>query len=295
MDIGWDDLQLFLAIAETGSLSAAARRLRLGQPTVSRRLAALEYTLGAGLFRRSVDGASLTVAGERLLAPARKMAEWAGEAGRAAEKVDQTPRGLVRVTASPFVSFDFLAPFAGWVAQKHPGLRLEVLSSMQYLDLSRGEADLALRIKAPSQEDLKLVFALELENAVFVSRALAAKLPRRPRFEHIPWLAWAPPFDAMPPNPQLEAAIPNFVASFTSDNFLVNVSAAEAGLGAMVLPRARHRFSRASALVPLDFELGPHAKSQLYLVCAKSALDIPRVRRISELIVGELQKVSRWK
>src|SRR5512140_280737 len=100
MDTPWDDVRLFLAVAETGSLSGAAQRLRIGQPTVSRRLAALEYSMGAKLFLRSVNGASLTVAGERLLAPARKMAEWAGEVGRAAESTDQSPRGLVRVTSS---------------------------------------------------------------------------------------------------------------------------------------------------------------------------------------------------
>ena len=145
MDISWDDAKLFLAIAETGSLSGAARRLKLGQPTVTRRLAMLEYTVGAALFRRSVEGAALTSAGERLLGPAKKMAEWAGELHRAAEAHDGAPRGLVRVTSSPFICFDFLAPFAGFLAQKHPGLRLEVLSSVQYLDLARGEADLALR------------------------------------------------------------------------------------------------------------------------------------------------------
>ena len=58
------------------------------------------------------------------MGPAKKMAEWAGEVGRAAEKVDQVPSGMVRVTASPFISFDFLAPLAGWMAQKHPALRL---------------------------------------------------------------------------------------------------------------------------------------------------------------------------
>ena len=82
MDISWDDARLFLAIAETGSFSGAARRLRIGQPTVSRRLAALEYAVGATLFRRSVDGAALTAAGERLVLPAKKMAEWAGELHR---------------------------------------------------------------------------------------------------------------------------------------------------------------------------------------------------------------------
>lgn len=293
MDISWDDAKLFLAIAETGSLSGAARRLKLGQPTVTRRLALLEYTVGAALFRRSVEGAALTSAGERLLAPAKKMAEWAGELHRAAEAQDGAPRGLVRITSSPFICFDFLAPFAGFVAQQHPGLRLEVLSSVQYLDLARGEADLALRAKAPSNPDLQVVHRMEVESAVFVSKALKARLPRRVTLQALPWIAWCPPFDSIPPNPQLEAMIPHFVPAFTADHFLVQMAAAEAGVGAMVLGRVSHRFSRESPLVPLELDLGDHARQELHLVCAKSALDIPRVRRVAELIVDELKRTKR--
>ena len=79
MDIPWDDLQVFLAVAEERSMSAAAKRIRMGQPTVSRRVAALEHRLGYALFRRSVEGVHLTSAGERLLAPARRMAFGIGE------------------------------------------------------------------------------------------------------------------------------------------------------------------------------------------------------------------------
>ncbi len=291
MDIPWEDVRLFLAVAETGSLSGAARRLRIGQPTVSRRLAALEYSLGTTLFRRSVDGASLTSAGERLLAPAKKMAEWAGELGRAAESSDPSPRGLVRITAPPHLCTDFLAPFAAWLAGMHPGLRMEVLSSIHYLDLNRGEADLALRGKVPTQESLQVLLSLELENVVCVAKSLAAKLPRKPGFADVPWIAWAPPLDTLPPNPQLEELIPGFTPAFTSDNFLVHLAAAEAGVGAVVMSRLQHRFSRPTSLVPLPIDLGPFARSSLHLVCAKSALDIPRVRRVSELLITELEKL----
>jgi DNA-binding transcriptional LysR family regulator len=293
MDISWEDARLFLAVAETGSLSSAARRLKLGQPTVTRRLAALEYAIGTPLFRRSVEGAALTQVGERLLPSAKKMAEWAGELHRAAEASDGAPRGLVRVTASPFVSFDFLAPFAGHVAHKHPGLRLEVISSIQYLDLARGEADLALRPRPPQNADLTLLHTLEIENAVFVSRELKARLPKKPDLAQIPWVAWCPPYDMVPPNPQLETMIPNFTPAFTADHFLVMLAAAHAGVGAMVLGKVQHRFSRESPLVPLDLDLGPYAKGQMHLVAPRSALDIPRVRRVADLLLKELEHTRR--
>src|SRR3982750_1883418 len=129
MDVTWDDVRIFLAVAEAGSVSGAARQLKLGQPTISRRLAEMEQAVGSRLFARGVGGATLTSAGERLLAPAKNMAEWAGEVARTAEARDATPQGVVRITASPFVCFDFVAPFAAWVSSQHPSIRIEVLST----------------------------------------------------------------------------------------------------------------------------------------------------------------------
>ena len=286
--LDWSDLRLFLAVAETRSMSEAARQLRIGQPTVSRRLAALEGELGYALFRRTVAGATLTVAGERLLAPARKMAEWAGEVSRAARAGERRPRGVVRVTAAPGVAWDFAAPFAAWLKRKQPGLQIELLCTIQYLDLARGEADLALRMRPASSDDLTTVASLAHRNAVFAARDYAATLPRKYDWADVAWIAWAPPYDQLPPNPQLHAIVPDFTPVFSSDNFLVQLQAAEVGLGAMVLGHVRHRFSRPSALVPLKLDLGPHATSSLHLVCAKSALDIPRVRIVAELLAAEL-------
>jgi DNA-binding transcriptional LysR family regulator len=97
----------------------------------------------------------------------------------------------------------------------------------------------------------------------------------------------------MTPNPQLEELMPGFRPIFTSDHFLVQLAAAEAGLGAMVLARIRHRFARPTTLVPLPIDLGPYNRGAVHLVCAKSALDIPRVRLVAELIVQELRQVKQ--
>ncbi|MCA3011654.1 MAG: LysR family transcriptional regulator [Myxococcaceae bacterium] len=292
MDISWDEVRLFLAIAELGSVNKAAKALKLGQPTVSRRLAALEYSVGNALFRRSARGVSLTTVGERLLIPARKMAEWAGEVGRAAESREQSPRGLVRITSSPWACFDFLAPFAAEVATRHPGLRLEILSSVDYLDLTRGEADLAIRMRPPTQTELVVVKELTLTTEVLVAESLLARLPKRPQLKDLPWVAWARPHELIPPNPQLERLIPGFTPAFTSDNFLVMIAAAEAGVGAIVLARPAHRFSRPSALRTLPIPLGEAATTTIYVVAARSALDVPRIRRVSELLVEALGPLS---
>jgi DNA-binding transcriptional LysR family regulator len=291
MDIAWDDVRIFLAVAEAGSVSGAARQLRLGQPTISRRLAEMEQAMGARLFARGVGGATLTSAGERLLAPARNMAEWAGEVARVAESDTAEPRGLVRITASPYTCFDFVAPFAAWVSSRHPSIRVEVLSTTRYLDMARGEADLALRLRRPQGKDLEVIAEIAYENAAWVSSALAKKLPKRPQPRDVPWIGWAPPFEDLPPQPLLESIIPGFVPAFTSDNFLVNLAAAEAGAGAIVLGRVTHRFSRTRGLVPLDLDLGPAKRGVLCLVCAKTALDIPRVRLVADLLQEQVKGI----
>jgi DNA-binding transcriptional LysR family regulator len=289
VDIPWDDLQLFLAVAEGRSMSAAARRLRLGQPTVSRRVAALEHRLGYALFRRNVEGVMLTAAGDRLLAPARRMAEWAGEVTRASSSVDHKPEGLVRITAPPGVAWDFVAPFAAWLRQKNRAIRLEALSDTRFFDLGRGEADLALRTKPANQADLVTVASFEHPNAIFGAKEYVARLPRRFQLTDLDWICWAPPYEDLAPNPQISSLVPGFVPAFTSDSYLVQRQAAEAGLGVMALGDWRHRFARPTSLVPLKFDLGPHARSATYLLCAKSALDIPRVRLVAEVLAEELR------
>lgn len=288
MDIPWDDLQLFLAVAEGRSMSAAARKMRMGQPTISRRVAALEHRLGHALFRRHVEGVQLTTEGERLLAPARRMAEWAGEATRASQSVDHKPAGLVRITAPPGVAWDFVAPFAAWLRRKHRAIRLEVLSDTRFFDLGRGEADLALRTQPAVGSDLVTVISFEHPNAIFGAKEYVARLPRKYTLTDLDWICWAPPFEHLAPNPQIAAIAPGFLPVFTSDSYLVQRQAAEAGIGAVAAGDWRHKFARPTSLVPLKIDLGEHARSRVYLVCAKSALDIPRVRLVADVLAETL-------
>lgn len=293
MDLEWDDVRLFLAIAEHGSLTEAARRLKMGQPTVSRRLGELEGRLGYALFQRGVEGATLTAAGERWLPPARQMAEWAGELLRTAERADAAPSGVVHISAPPGVAYDFLAPFARALRERHPQLSLQVSSRVEYVDLARREADLALRTREPTQRDLTCVATLTHRNDAFVSPRYLEELPDSPSLEQIAWIAWAPPFEQLPPNRELAALIPDFRPAFAADDFIVQRRAAEAGVGAIFLGLVRHRFSRPSELVPLGLDLGEHGRSSLHLVCAKSALGVPRVRVVAELLAEELTWAQR--
>jgi len=283
----WEDVQLLLAIAEARSVTAAARRLQITQPTASRRLSQLESSLGERLFVRSVEGVSPTPFAERMLVPARRMAEWAGEVDRAVARADTSPRGVVRITAPPGIAFELLAPFAASLRGALPDVTLEIVSSIQYVDLVRREADLALRISAGSGKDLVTIASLTHGVGAFGSPEYARSLPKKPRPADIAWIGWAPPLDHLSPNPELARMVPGFRPVFASDDFLVQLRAAEAGIGAIFLGRARHRFSPPS-LVELDVDVG-HIQRSLHLVCARSALDIPRVRAVADLLVREIE------
>jgi DNA-binding transcriptional LysR family regulator len=291
MNIPWEDIQLFLAVAEARSMTGAARRLGVAQPTVSRRLAALEAQLREPLFQRSIEGVALTAFGEGLLAPARRVAEWAAEVERVADRADTAPRGVVRVTAPPGIARDFLAPFAAHLRGWLPEVQLEVVATIQYLDLGRREADLALRLQRPAQRDLVTLSALTVEVAAFGSREYMARLPRGYGVADIDWITWAPPFQELAPTPQLRRLIPGFRPVFASDDFLVQLQAAEAGVGAMFLGRARHPFALPTALVEIPLAT-PLPRSTLFLIASRTALEIPRVRAVADLLVREMKRTD---
>jgi DNA-binding transcriptional LysR family regulator len=210
-----------------------------------------------------------------------------------AEHADSAPSGVVRITAPPAVAFEFVAPFARRVRDKYPKIEVQVLSRIEYLDLARREADIALRPRAPTSRDLVLVHSFSHLNDAFVSKDYAAKLPKQPQLSDLDFIAWAPPFEQFPPNPQLAALIPNFRPAFSCDDYIVQLRAAEAGLGAMFMQKVRHRFNRDSNLVPIGLPMGEHAVGTTHVVCAKSALGVPRIRAVAELLTDELRHASK--
>jgi len=292
MHIPWEAVELLLTAAEQKSLSKTAKVLGITQPTASRRLAQLEEEIGEPLFLRTVEGVSLTVAGERLLEPARRMAESHGELERLASGTSSRPAGIVRVTAPPGIAHELLAPFAAKLREDLPDVKLEALATVRYLDLVRREADLALRAQKPTTRDLVTLASIEEPVAAFGSRRYARSLPPKPKLTDVAWIAWPAAHADLPPNPQLAARIPDFIPAFASDDFLVQLHAAECGVGAILLGKRTSRLAPRSSLVDLGVDLGP-VRAGLHLVCARSSLGIARVRIVAELLTHELSRSAR--
>ena len=152
--LDWALLRSFLAVIEEGSLSAAARALDLTQPTIGRHLDALEAALRATLFTRSAKGLSPTDAALDLVAHAKAMAATAAALERAASGEAEDERGTVRLTASEVIGAEVLPAMIAAFRALHPAIAIELVLSNVNDDLLRREADIAVRMVRPAQQQL---------------------------------------------------------------------------------------------------------------------------------------------
>lgn len=157
MDIAefdWTLLQAFVAVADQGSLSGAARALGRSQPTLGRQIKTLEDSLGQPLFDRHPRGLALSAYGQSLIGPARDMAEAAGALSLAAAGQDHGLTGTVRLTASKMVSHYILPPVLAGLRQQFPQIALELAPTDDTENLLFHEADIAIRMYRPRQLDM---------------------------------------------------------------------------------------------------------------------------------------------
>lgn len=156
----WNQVRAFLATAEEGSLSAAARALGQTQPTLSRQVAALEEELGVTLFERAGRAMALTTAGMELLEHVKVMAEAANRISLSASGQSQVIEGRVAITATENVASQQLPAIVKKIHTIAPNIQIDILPSNEVQDLTRREADISIRHARPEQPDLiaKLLF-----------------------------------------------------------------------------------------------------------------------------------------
>ena len=238
----WDDLRYFLAIYRAKSLARAASDLGIEDTTVGRRLSALEEKAGTKLFDRTPEGYALTPAGRAVLPRAERMEAEALALEREVSGADGRLEGSVRVTASEVLATRFIAPYIPSFARAHPNLALDLVCTNEVLSLSRREADVALRLSQPREEDVITKELSPIPLALYASKAYvdAHGLPEAPErtlagntvilfaaTRHFRWENdWFEPR-------AVEARI-----ALRSDSVSSIVSATMAGLGIALLPRA---------------------------------------------------------
>ena len=169
-EFDWNHIRAFLATADTGSLSAAARQLGQTQPTLSRQIAALEADLGVMLFERVGRTLEITQAGMELLDHTRTMGEAANRISLTASGQAQSIEGQVRITAGDVMSAYVLPDLLHEIRARAPRLRIDVIASNDIRDLMRREADIAIRHVRPDQPDLIARLVQEASGYFYASK-----------------------------------------------------------------------------------------------------------------------------
>jgi DNA-binding transcriptional LysR family regulator len=176
MKFDWNRARAFLATAEEGSLSAAARALGMAQPTLGRQVTALEQELGVALFERVGRGLALTASGANLLEHVRGMGEAANRVSLSASGQSQSIEGSIRITASEIIAAFILPPILEELRRAHPGVEVKLVASNTIQDLRRREADIAIRSGRPTDPDLIATRLRDTPGRLYATRAYLAKL-----------------------------------------------------------------------------------------------------------------------
>lgn len=173
--IVWDDLRILLALHRGRTLAAAGRALGVDATTVGRRLAALEEALGARLFDRTPEGLEPTEAGRRAAALAERTDEGVTALEREVGGFDARVEGSVRLTTGDGLLAGVLIPALPALLARHPGLRLELLAGTRAYDLTRREADIAVRLFRPREPALVAMRLTPIPYGLYAAPAYLAR------------------------------------------------------------------------------------------------------------------------
>ncbi len=289
--IDWDDVRVFLAVRQEGSLSAAARLLKLDQSTAGRRLTALEAALDARLFDRTPEGMVLTPAGESIQEAAAAMEHASMDLARRAGGSDARVEGTVRVATSDAFATYFLCGALARLRTAHPGIDVELAVGASMVDLSRREADLAVRLRPkgmpPAQPDLVARKLTEVAFALYASRAYVVRLglpdPEASGLSGHDLVGYDPDLPPVPGVSWLSEHAAGARTVVRCGSFMSMTAAVIAGLGAAVLPcfigDAQQTLQRASGAV---------AWSDCWLVVHPDLRNVARVRAVWEVLADAI-------
>lgn len=174
----WGDLRVFLAVARERSLGGAGRRLGQSQPTMGRRLRALEEAVGQTLFQRTKDGFVLTDEGARVLVHAERMEDEAQALQRELTGNDSMLEGMLRVSSSDWFGIHMLVPILAEFALKQPKVTVELLTDSRFFSLPRREADLVFRIQPFDDPEIISRRLIHIDYAAYIATGSTLPLAR---------------------------------------------------------------------------------------------------------------------
>lgn len=279
----WDDLRVFLAVARAGRVSAAAKRLAVEHTTVSRRLAALEHELGTPLFHRTAGGYLLTPVGQSVLANAEAMERAATTVGARARETTGAITGRVRLALVPEFASDWLAPHLPAFRAHHPAVDLQILVGTRPLDLSRGEADIAVRPPNPRQTGLVAVRIAQATAGLYAAKGFLGS--RRPRIDSaasargVPLLIYTPQFQVLQSAAWFRPVRDAGTVVLETNSTHTLLAAARASVGVAVLPRFVAR--RYPDLIAVSDDV---AKRDVWMITHPEYRRDPKIRATADFL-----------
>lgn len=240
-DFDWNHMRAFLAVVEKESLSGAARMLGQTQPTLSRQIRSLEEALQTSLFIRGTRDTRLTDSGAALFEHVQTMATAAAQISKIANGRNQTLEGIIKITATDAMISYVLPECLKTLRKNHPGVLVELISSIAQSDLTRHEADIAIRHVRPTQPDLIARRIGDFDVSLFASPDYLASLNGGLTAETIA----AADFIGFEHPERLVQQINELGISVSQNNFTIVATSgvvlyqlAQAGLGIALLPTA---------------------------------------------------------
>ncbi len=287
--MNWDDVRIFLAVARAGQILGAARRLELNHATVSRRIAALEQSLGTKLFRRHTAGSELTPNGERFLNVAERM-----EADMIAARSDlagegEAVSGTVRIGAPDGFGVAYLAPRLGVLTAEHTGLSVQLVPVPRSFSLSRREADIAITVERPSEGRLVAAKLVDYSLGLYASRVYVqqhglptspAELSRHQLIGYVGDLVASPSLDYAP------EFSPDWPARFSISSALGQVEAVRSGAGIGIL----HTFIARGLPELVPVTAAPPIRRAYWLVYHESVRPLRRIQAVAGFIARQVEK-----
>jgi DNA-binding transcriptional LysR family regulator len=287
--LDWGNLRFFLELVRTGSLSRASQRLGVDRNTVGRRVVALEEELGLALFERGPQGWTTTAAGQELASLASRVEEDVLALARHADARDRAVEGTVRLTTATHLSAHLLAPAIPALRTRHPGLLLEIAADQRTFDLTRREADLALRLGRPRDTGLVTRKLSPVAYRLYGSRAFAAERRGKVDLARDPVVGFEESLFRTPQERWLDQVAPGRRVVFRCNSTASLGAAARAGVGAAVLPC--FVADQDPELVKLD---GPEpVDHELWLLVHGDLRRAARVQAVMEWVDGVVDRARR--
>lgn len=289
MNLPWHDVQLFLALLRSKTLAGAGQQLGCDTSTASRRLVKLEQALDVTLFDRTREGLVATRAAEQVREAAEQMEQAAHAFMREAGHFEREVEGTVRISAPPGVAESFVVPAVVTLARRFPRLRVEIDSTVRQADLSRREADLALRTIRPARGPLVMQHLARAPWVPVASPELANRSRLFTEWNALPWVGWGLELEGLHVAKWL-AARPGVEPVLRTNAFAVQLMAVQQSLGAALIPEpylAIHGLERLQPARRLLKDLKALPADDLWLVTHEALRHVPRVDAVWSVLLEQ--------